>query len=95
MEYWVRFPAAPLIFAIVLGKLEAILHVAMARYRIVQRPSRVFLGTHVYDVEERFFFWWDPLSPSWLSLESAEQALDNIKKSKSIDRRPKVIKECD
>jgi hypothetical protein len=67
----------------------------MARYRIVQRPSRVFLGTHVYDIEERFIFWWDPLSPSWLSLESAEQALDDIRKSKSIDCRPKVVKEYD
>jgi hypothetical protein len=51
----------------------------MARYRIVQRPSRLCTGTHVYDIEERFVFWWNPLSPSWLSLESAEQALNDIR----------------
>jgi hypothetical protein len=28
MEYWVRFPAAPLIFAIALGKLERCLAIA-------------------------------------------------------------------
>ena len=67
----------------------------MARFRIIQRPSRVFLGAYVYDIEERFIFWWDTVSPSWLSLESAEQALDNIKKSKAMDCGSKVIKEYD
>jgi hypothetical protein len=67
----------------------------MARYRIVQRPGRLCTGTHVYDIEERFIFWWDTLSPSWLSLERAEQALDDIRKSKPMDCRPKVIKEYD
>jgi hypothetical protein len=67
----------------------------MARYRIVQRPSRLCTGTHVYDIEERFVFWWNPLSPSWLSLESAEQALNDIRNSKAIDCRPKVVKEYD
>ena len=67
----------------------------MARYRIVQRPSRKSPGSQVYDIEERFIFWWDTLSPSWLSLERAEQALDDIKKSKLMDCRPKVIKEYD
>lgn len=67
----------------------------MARYRIVQRPSQLCPGAHVYDIEERFIFWWDTISLSWLSLESAEQALDDIKKSKPMDCRPKVVKEYD
>ena len=95
MKYWVQFPAAPLIFAIVLGKVEAFRHVAMARYRIVQRPSQVFPGTHAYYIEERFIFWWNTISPRWLSLERAEQALGDIKNSEEINCRPKVIKEYD
>jgi hypothetical protein len=82
-----------LTFTIALGKVETTCRTVMARYRIVQRPSRAFLGSHAYDIEERFIFWWDPISPSWLSLETAEQALDDIKKSKAMDCRPKVIKE--
>jgi hypothetical protein len=68
----------------------------MAHYRIVQRLSRIQPpGTLVYDIEERFIFWWDTISVSWLSLETAEQALNDIKKSKTMDCRPKVIKEYD
>jgi hypothetical protein len=52
MEYWVRFPAAPLIFTIVLGKLETFWRIAMARYRITQKPSSSFLERIEYDVEE-------------------------------------------
>jgi hypothetical protein len=42
-----------LIFAIVLGKVEAILHVAMARYRIIRRPDQESPYANNFEVEER------------------------------------------
>jgi len=41
-----------LIFTIVLGKLETFWRIAMARYRITQKPSSSFLERIEYDVEE-------------------------------------------
>jgi hypothetical protein len=41
-----------LIFAIVLGKVEAILHVAMARYRIIRRPDQESPYANNFEVEE-------------------------------------------
>ena len=67
----------------------------MARYRIVKRPSRMYADTYVYDIEERLLFWWQSVSISWMSLESAEQGLDEIRKAALMDARPKVIKEYD
>ena len=67
----------------------------MARYRIVQRPSKMYADRYVYDIEERWIFWWQSVSVSWMSLESTEQGLDEIRKAALMDAKPKVIKEYD
>jgi hypothetical protein len=50
---------------------------------------------YVYDIERRWFWWWETISSSWLSLEQAEKGLQDIKLMEKMDHRPKVIKECD
>jgi hypothetical protein len=68
----------------------------MARYRIVRRPSSLYVDAHVYDIEERWLFWWQPVSPSWLSFEQAEQGLEQRRLvDSSKDTRPRVMKEYD
>jgi len=67
----------------------------MARFRIVKRPSRMYADTYVYDIEERWLLWWQSVSISWMSLESAEQGLDEIRKAALMDAGPTVIKEYD
>ena len=67
----------------------------MARYRIIQRPSRMYADRYVYDIEERWLFWWQSASVNWMSLESAEKGLEEIKKAALMDAGPKVIKEYD
>jgi hypothetical protein len=67
----------------------------MARYRIIRRPSRVHADTYVYDIEERWLFWWQSVSVSWLSFEAAEQGLEEIRQAALMDAKPKVIKEYD
>jgi hypothetical protein len=92
MEFWVRFPAAPLIFAIVLGKLEAFCLFAMARFRIKRRPSYCTPGRAVFDVEERCLFWWE-YRGMYLSLEGAEQEVEELKTMQSV--KTKIMKEYD
>jgi hypothetical protein len=65
----------------------------MARYRIVQRPSRMSPGSQVYDIQKRVFLSWLDVSNSWLSFETAEQALKEIMTMKPIDWSIKVIQE--
>jgi hypothetical protein len=52
MEFWVRFPAAPLTFTIVIGKLETTCCITMAQFRIVRRPDQKSPLDSVFDVEE-------------------------------------------
>jgi hypothetical protein len=67
----------------------------MARFRIVQRPSRMSPGAHVYDIQKHAFFSWLDVSTSWLSFETAEQALKDLMNMKPIDWSSKVVKEYD
>jgi hypothetical protein len=67
----------------------------MARFRIVQRPSRMSPSAHVYDIQKRVFFSWLDVSTSWLSFETAEQALKDLMNMKPVDWSTKVIKEYD
>lgn len=67
----------------------------MARYRIVQRPSRKIPGLQLYDIQKRVFFSWLDVSNGGLSFEAAEQALKEIMTMESIDWSIKVIKEYD
>jgi len=67
----------------------------MARFRVVRRPSRISPGIYVYDIQQRWFLWWDTISSSWLSLEEAEKDLEAIKLMSTLDWSPKVIKEYD
>jgi len=66
----------------------------MARYRIVRRPSS-HISDYVYDIQQRWLFWWTTISSSWLSLEVAESHLCILRKADELDKRPKVIKEYD
>jgi hypothetical protein len=67
----------------------------MARFRITQRPSRVRPGDYVYDIQKRVFFSWLDVSNSWLSFETAEQALKELMNTKPVDWSTKVVKEYD
>lgn len=67
----------------------------MARYRIVKRPSRMRPGSYVYDIQERELLWWETISPSWLSIEAAEEGLNGIRLMNESDWTPKVVKEYD
>jgi hypothetical protein len=55
----------------------------------------MYADTYVYDIEERWLLWWQSVSISWMSLESAEQGLDEIRKAALMDAGPTVIKEYD
>jgi hypothetical protein len=68
----------------------------MARYRIVRRISHVYPSDWAYDVQERQLpFWWETISGSWSSLEEAERALMVMKRLKTINGVPEVVKEYD
>jgi hypothetical protein len=81
-----------LIFAIVLGKLEAFCLFAMARFRIKRRPSYCTPGRAVFDVEERCLFWWE-YRGMYLSLEGAEQEVEELKTMQPV--KTKIMKEYD
>jgi len=68
----------------------------MARYRIVRRISHIDPSCWAYDVQERQLpFWWETISRSWSSLEEAESSLMVMKRLKTIDGAPEVVKEYD
>jgi hypothetical protein len=52
-------------------------------------------GAHVYDIQKRVFFSWLDVSTSWLSFETAEQALKDLMNMKPVDWSTKVVKEYD
>ena len=92
-----------MIFAIVLGKVEAILHVAMARYRIIRRPDQESPYANNFEVEERAPY----MSPSgeciatyWQLIAGPFPVLDYaeiyIEKAMEIERDQRfVVKEYD
>ena len=64
----------------------------MARYRIRRRPSYCTPGRAIFDVEERFLFWWGFRS-AYLSLEEAEQGVEELKGMQPV--KTKIMKEYD
>lgn len=88
MESWVRFPAAPL--PLLDGKLEAFRLFPMARYRIVRRSSFAVAGVPIFQVEERYWFWWEPRG-FFESLADAELRVADLIAASSIKRE--VVKE--
>jgi hypothetical protein len=67
----------------------------MTRYRIIRRPSQIYQGTEVYDIQRRRLLWWKTISFGWLSLEAAEKGLMGIRLTRARDWYSVVIKEYD
>ncbi len=64
---------------------------AMARYRIVRRPSCLHIGEYVYDVERRVWpFGWKFID-GYLSLEKAEALADRCKRRESLPQGKKDV----
>ena len=64
----------------------------MARYRIKQKPSACTAGQRIFEAEERCFFWWEPRG-IFLSLEAAEQRIQELQTIKPLET--KILKEYD
>ena len=62
----------------------------MARYRIMQRPSYCTPSRAVFEVEERFLFWWE-YRDLFFTLEEAEQCIAQLRLAKPVER--KIVKE--
>ena len=62
----------------------------MARYRIVKRPAYTRIGTPVFEVEERSWFWWEPRGV-FQSLAAAQGRVADLIAASSIKRE--VVRE--
>ena len=62
----------------------------MARYRIVRRGSYVQAGVPYFDVEEKYWFWWEPRG-IYDSLAAAELRVSELLAAEPIKRE--VVKE--
>ena len=64
----------------------------MVRYRIVQCPSYAYPRQVIFAVEERDFIWWKHVG-LFLSLEGAEQRVDELQEAERNPVETKVVKE--
>jgi hypothetical protein len=68
----------------------------MARFRIVRRPSGFYPDQAVYDVEQRVWWWWETPGIGYLSLEGAQERVEELKRSlQAAPIKREIVKEYD
>jgi hypothetical protein len=69
----------------------------MARFRIVRRPSGLDPYRAVYDVELRVWWWWEAPGIGYLSLEAAQERVEELKRLRLVAApiKREIVKEYD